>query len=112
MPPRRLFLQRGPIPAANMSAYDGQNREKYLPGVVLRGQIWYTDRESRAPPSKRGDDPKRRYGRCVMAKDQKILKRGEMDPQYCWNTADLYPDDGAWTEAFEAAKPLPEELAA
>ena len=47
-----------------------------------------------------------------MAKDQKILKRGEMDPQYCWNTADLYPDDGAWTEAFEAAKPLPEELAA
>lgn len=47
-----------------------------------------------------------------MAKDMKILKRSEMDPKYCWNTADLYPDDQAWTAAFEAAKALPEEIAA
>lgn len=47
-----------------------------------------------------------------MATEKKILKRGEMDPQYCWNTADLYPDDGAWTAALEEAKALPEELAA
>ena len=47
-----------------------------------------------------------------MATEKKILKRGEMDPQYCWNTKDLYPDDGAWTAALEAAKALPEELAA
>ena len=47
-----------------------------------------------------------------MAKDMKILKRSEMDPNFCWNTADLYPDDQAWTAAFEAAKALPEEVAA
>lgn len=47
-----------------------------------------------------------------MAKDMKILKRSEMDPNFCWNTADLYPDDQAWTAAFEAAKALPEEIAA
>ena len=47
-----------------------------------------------------------------MAKDMKILKRSEMDPNFCWNTADLYPDDQAWTDAFEAAKALPEEIAA
>ena len=39
-----------------------------------------------------------------MAKEMKILKRSEMDPKYCWNTADLYPDDQAWTAALEAAK--------
>lgn len=47
-----------------------------------------------------------------MAKDMKILKRSEMDPNFCWNTADLYSDDQAWTAAFEAAKALPEEIAA
>ena len=47
-----------------------------------------------------------------MATDMKILKRSEMDPNFCWNTADLYPDDQAWTDAFEAAKALPEEIAA
>ena len=47
-----------------------------------------------------------------MAKEMKILKRSEMDPKYCWNTADLYPDDQAWTAALEAAKTLPEEVAA
>lgn len=47
-----------------------------------------------------------------MAKDMKILKRSEMDPNFCWNTTDLYPDDQAWTAAFEAAKGLPEEIAA
>ena len=40
------------------------------------------------------------YGRFVMAKEMKILKRSEMDPKYCWNTADLYPDDQAWTAAL------------
>ena len=47
-----------------------------------------------------------------MAKDMKILRRSEMDPAFCWNTADLYPDDQAWTAAFEAARALPEEIAA
>ena len=47
-----------------------------------------------------------------MATDMKILKRSEMDPNFCWNTTDLYPDDQAWTAAFEAAKGLPEEIAA
>ena len=47
-----------------------------------------------------------------MAKDAKILKRCEMDPALCWNTADLYPDDGAWAAALEAARALPEEIAA
>ena len=47
-----------------------------------------------------------------MAKDMKILKRSEMDPRFCWNTADLYADDQAWSAALEAAKALPEEISA
>ena len=47
-----------------------------------------------------------------MAKDMKILKRSEMDPRFCWNTADLYADDQTWNAALEAAKALPEEISA
>ena len=47
-----------------------------------------------------------------MAKDMKILKRSEMDPAVCWNTADLFPTDEAWTAELESMKGLPAEMAA
>ena len=47
-----------------------------------------------------------------MAKDMKILKRSEMDPSVCWNTADLFPTDEAWTAELESMKGLPAEMAA
>ena len=47
-----------------------------------------------------------------MAKDMEILKRSEMAPEVCWNTADLYPTDEAWTAEFEACQSLPGEMAA
>ncbi len=47
-----------------------------------------------------------------MAKDMEIRKRSEMDPAFCWNTADLYPSDEAWTAEFEACQSLPAEEAA
>ena len=42
-----------------------------------------------------------------MAKELKILKRNEMDPAYCWNTADLFPTDEAWNEELSACQELP-----
>ena len=46
-----------------------------------------------------------------MAKEIKILKRNEMDPAYCWNTADLFPTDEAWNEELEKCADLPEKIA-
>ena len=46
-----------------------------------------------------------------MAKEIKILKRSEMDPAYCWNTADLYANDEAWYAELEACADLPEKIA-
>lgn len=89
-------------------------------GVAPGGGVWYTDGKSTGSPPCRGGEllsvtvlrllSTREVS--TMAKDMKILKRSEMDPNFCWNTADLYPDDQAWTAAFEAAKALPEEIAA
>ena len=47
-----------------------------------------------------------------MAKDMKILKRNEMDPALCWNTADLFASDEAWTAELEACQDLPAQAAA
>ncbi len=47
-----------------------------------------------------------------MAKEIKILKRNEMDPAYCWNTADLFPTDEAWNEELSACQELPAKAAA
>lgn len=47
-----------------------------------------------------------------MAKEMKILKRDQMDPAFCWNTADLYPTDEAWNADLEELKALPKELGA
>lgn len=47
-----------------------------------------------------------------MAKNMKILKRSEMDPAFCWNTADLFPSDEAWAAELEACQGLPAEEAA
>jgi len=47
-----------------------------------------------------------------MAKDMKILKRSEMDPATCWNTADLYVNDQAWEAEFAAFQDLPAKIAA
>ena len=47
-----------------------------------------------------------------MAKDMKIFKRSEMDPAVCWNTADLYASDEAWTVELDACQDLPAALAA
>ena len=47
-----------------------------------------------------------------MPKDMKILKRSEMDPAACWNTADLYPTDEAWEAGFGACQGLADEAAA
>ncbi len=47
-----------------------------------------------------------------MAKNMKILKRDQMDPAVCWNTADLYPTDEAWSADLEELKTLPAEMAA
>lgn len=47
-----------------------------------------------------------------MAKDTKILKRSELDPATCWNTADLYPTDEAWEAEFGACQGLADEAAA
>ena len=46
-----------------------------------------------------------------MAKDMKILARGEMDPAVCWNTADLFPSDEAWSEELAACQELPARAA-
>ena len=46
-----------------------------------------------------------------MAKEIKILKRSEMDPAYCWNTADLFATDDAWNAELEACAELPEKIA-
>ena len=47
-----------------------------------------------------------------MASNRKIPKRSEQEAAFCWNTADLYADDGAWTAEFEAAQELPAQIAA
>ncbi len=47
-----------------------------------------------------------------MAKEIKILKRNEMDPAYCWNTADLFVNDDAWNAELEACQELPSKFAA
>ena len=46
-----------------------------------------------------------------MAKEIKILKRSEMDPAYCWNTADLFATDDAWNAELEACAELPAKIA-
>ena len=46
-----------------------------------------------------------------MAKEIKILKRSEMDPAYCWNTADMFANDEAWYAELEACADLPEKIA-
>lgn len=46
-----------------------------------------------------------------MAKEIKILKRSEMDPAYCWNTADLFENDEAFTAELEACADIPEKIA-
>ena len=47
-----------------------------------------------------------------MANDMKIRKRSEMDPALCWNTADLFASDEAWTAELEACQDLPAQAAA
>ena len=47
-----------------------------------------------------------------MATDMKILPRSEMNPDFCWNTKDLYESDEKWREAFEAIKPLADRVGA
>jgi len=47
-----------------------------------------------------------------MAKENKIPKRSEQDPAFCWNTADLYTDDAAWSAEFDACQQLPAQVAA
>ena len=46
-----------------------------------------------------------------MSNAKKIPARNEVDKNVCWSIEDLFPSDQAWTEAFEALKTLPEEIA-
>ena len=46
-----------------------------------------------------------------MSNAKKIPARNEVDKNVCWSIEDLFPSDHAWTEAFEALKTLPEEIA-
>lgn len=46
-----------------------------------------------------------------MSNAKKIPARTEVDKNVCWSIEDLFPSDQAWTEAFEALKTLPEEIA-
>ena len=41
-----------------------------------------------------------------MADVKKIRERCEIDEQYTWNTADIYPSDEAWEAAYEEARAL------
>lgn len=47
-----------------------------------------------------------------MAKDMEILKRSDMDPAGCWNTADLFATDEAWQAEFDASQSLTTQAAA
>ena len=46
------------------------------------------------------------------AADGRIKKRSEQDPADCWRLEDIFPDDGAWEQEFQACQGLPEELGA
>ena len=47
-----------------------------------------------------------------MANNMEICKRSEQNPEVCWTTADLYPNDEAWEAEFAACQVLPGEMAA
>lgn len=47
-----------------------------------------------------------------MSQAKKIPERGEIPVQYTWNTADLFPSDAAWQEAYDAVQARIPEFAA
>ncbi len=47
----------------------------------------------------------------MPAKNETITRK-ERDPASCWSIEDLFPDDGAWSAAFEALGDLPEKVTA
>lgn len=35
---------------------------------------------------------------------EKLLRREEMNPEYCWRMEDMFEDDGAWEQAYETLR--------
>ena len=44
--------------------------------------------------------------------ENRIPRREEIPEEFTWNLTDMFPDDAAWNEEYEALKEMPERIGA